>query len=162
MQAEGGPGDAPRPVAPSPDVSVGGGIGTPGSAVVQPTGDRQLDRVQQIDIDAIRDQRVGGAASGIADPSGGPAQFNQTAPPVPGQPAAPAPVVGANGQPEGVPKEKPVYKKWWFWAVVAVSAYVVYSIATEDSRAEPGNGRTVLPPIGATPAGGGGATLLRF
>ncbi len=187
--------DAARRVGSTPDVSMGGGGGTPGSAVVITTGDRQLDRAQQINIDEIRDQRVGAGGSGIADPSGGPAtagvtgsrgsrgqaQFNQgqqgqqdqqdqqgqqgqgSAPPTAGQPAAPGPSAGAAGQPEGAPKATPVYKKWWFWAVVAVSAYVVYSIATEDSRAETSNGKTFLPPIGGTQSiGGGGATLMRF
>ena len=61
-------------------------------------------------------------------PNGQPQQGAASAPQGqgPGQPGAP------NDQP--VKKETPVYKKWWFWAVVAVSAYVVYSIATEDSR----------------------------
>nr|MDQ3368560.1 hypothetical protein [Myxococcota bacterium] len=51
-----------------------GSTGTPGNGTTVTTGDAQLDRVSGIDINQIRDQRVGGAASGIpADPSAAPA-----------------------------------------------------------------------------------------
>ena len=63
--------------------------------------------------------------------------------------------------PQDKPKATPVYKKWWFWAVVGVSAYVLYSIASEDSRDS--QARTLLPQgtSGAAPTGGG-MTLMRF
>jgi len=54
-------------------------------------------------------------------------------------------------------KETAVYKKWWFWAVVAVSGYVVYELATASSSpsssAGPGRG------TGKSP---GGLTLLSW
>jgi hypothetical protein len=119
-----------------------------------PTGDPQLDRVQQIDINAVRDQnRMGGAAPGpatAAPPAGANAMGAAPPPngsamgaaPTNGGPAVGAPpangtaAAGGPGVPDNkdVKKEDPVYKKWWFWAVVGVSAYVVYSIATESSH----------------------------
>lgn len=48
--------------------------------------------------------------------------------PAPAPPSpAPAPMI-----PER-PKETPVYKQWWFWVVVGVSAYIVVDIATTDN-----------------------------
>jgi len=139
---------------------VGAGVGAaagagPGTnAGRAPTGDSQLDRVQSIDINAVRDQnRMGGATPGpatAAPPAGGNAMG--AAPPPNGNTMGAAPTNGgpvagappANGTaPNGtavvpdnkdVKPEDPVYKKWWFWAVVGVSAYVVYSIATESSH----------------------------
>ena len=75
----------------------------------------------------------------------------------PNGPQGAPPVTGPNDAPPPQ-KETPVYKKWWFWAVVAVSAYVVYSIATEDSNNSAQPGRQV-PTAG--PANSG-FTLLRF
>jgi hypothetical protein len=70
---------------------------------------------------------------------------------------------GAAGQPMPAdkPKETPVYKKWWFWAVVAVSAYVVISIATESSQNPNATGHEMLPSPGRA-AAPGGLTLWRF
>lgn len=160
-----------------------GSTGTPGTGQAVSTGDAQLDRVNSIDINAIRDQRVGGATSGMPDNrvgpggvAGGPQGPNpqganpQGANPqgagMPG-PQGPAPQ-GANGQtasngpgPADKPKETPVYKKWWFWAVVAVSAYVVISIATEGSQ-NPNNTGHEMWDRGPTPAAPAGLTLMRF
>lgn len=157
-----------------------GSTGTPSTGVVS-TGDAQLDRVQNIDINGIRDQRVGGQSSGIpaADPrypgapvnggqqmGQGQAQQGQATPPPNGQQASAGAPNGPN--PNGVPmngeppkKETPIYKKWWFWAVVAVGAYVVYNIAVDDSSSS-STGRTVkmLPePAAAQP---GGLTLMSW
>jgi len=44
-------------------------------------------------------------------------------------PNDPAPASG--DQP---PKEDPVYKKWWFWVVIGVSAYVLYDLSQADSK----------------------------
>ena len=73
----------------------------------------------------------------MVDPRGGPgvaagANANGMAP-------APSPTgqqaLGASPTDKpAAPQETPVYKKWWFWAVVAVSAYVVYEIATQSSQ----------------------------
>ena len=66
--------------------------------------------------------------------------------------------------PDDKPKAKPVYTKWWFWAVVAVSAYVVIAIATEDS-AQPGTTRARELPLGPrplAPQASGGLTLMSW
>lgn len=151
-----------------------GSTGTPGTGQAVSTGDVQLDRVSAIDINQIRAERMGGGTSGVAaDNRGGPSgpagpAVGPTGPNGPNGagPAAPnannPAVTGTDDKP--VKKETPVYKKWWFWAVVAVSAYVVISIAT-DGSSSPNRAResTMLPPGTATDTGGGGgATLLRF
>jgi len=176
------------PTTPSANIGTGAGsTGTPSTGVVS-TGDAQLDRVQNIDINGIRDQRVGGQASGIPanDPrypgsAGAPVNGQQFGPQQGGPQGGPqvSPPPGPNGpqantgapngpNPNGVPmngeppkKETPLYKKWWFWAVVAVGTYVVYSIAT-DSSSDSQSGRTIktLPqPAAAQP---GGLTLMSW
>lgn len=131
------PGQEPVP-AKKKGVAVAGSTGTPSSGQAVPTGDAQLDRVQQINIDEIRDQRGGprGATSGgpavaANDPQGPDAQ-----PPVAANgPSGPAPVPSNNGNDQpALHKETPVYKKWWFWAVVVVSGYVAYELVTADSK----------------------------
>lgn len=136
----------PAEVAPA-----GGSTGTVGTGIAVTTGDKQLDRAQAIDINAIRDQRVGGAASGMPDTRVGPGTVGGTMGTVGAAAQAPAPPVGFNGQatppptgagvqaqgtgpqPADQPKKvEPLYKKWWFWAIVAVSAYVVYEIANSS------------------------------
>ncbi|MBA3395460.1 MAG: hypothetical protein H0T89_22620, partial [Deltaproteobacteria bacterium] len=71
----------PPETKPDPQPEVGGEVdvragvgttGTPGNGTTVSTGDAQLDRVARIDINQIRDQRTGGAASGVPDPRGGP------------------------------------------------------------------------------------------
>ncbi len=161
---------------PDPSGPVGvGSTGTPSSGQVRPTGDSQIDRVNQINIDQIRDQRVGGSASGIPSnrrpPSAGANNPRVgSVDPTAANAQDPNPQTAQN-QPRGAqpnaepaaptdkPKQTPVYKKWWFWAVVGVSAYVLYSIASEDSRSS-SSARTLLPQPGST--GSGGVTLMRF
>ena len=166
----------------SPPV-VGGSSGTPGTGEGVPTGDVQLDRAQHIDISRLRDQRVGGAASGIPDrnrgpggpnggPNGGPMPPNSGnlnaqvgAGAQAGGPSGPATPNGMPGAPadQAKPAEAPVYKKWWFWAVVGVSAIVLYEIANGGSSATTTRtGREQLPlgPIGQTAPSG--LTLMRF
>ncbi len=147
------------------DVATGvGSTGTPSTGQAVSTGDAQLDRVAAIDINGIRDQRTGAGGSGIPDPRGGPATAQAEGAPTaqgtagaqaPNGPQGAAPATAPTDEPQK--KETPVYKKWWFWAVVAVSAYVVYSIASEDSNS--GNQARTLPQ--AAPAKSG-FTLLRF
>ena len=174
-----------------PPTSVGS-TGTPSTGAPQPTGDAQLDRVQQIDINSIRDQRgFGGTTGGAPAPTVAGAQpatqnLNTMAPnpgmnpnaPVGAQPntASAAPPNGAqpggmappNGAPMDTTKpatEEPVYKKWWFWAVVAVSAYVVYEIANDNSSNNVNRSSHEMPLNGkgnATPMGNGGFTLIRW
>ena len=112
---------------------------------VQSSGDPQLDRVNGMNIDEIRDQRTGAraepgvpaqgtaAVGASAPPAGQPLSANQPPPngPTNTLTATPAQVPGGNDEPK---KESPVYKKWWFWAVVAVGGYVVYELATSDSQ----------------------------
>jgi len=153
----------------APPIS-GGSTGVPGSGTVAPTaatGDAALDRVNGMNIDAIRDQRVGGAGSGMVDPRGGPAVAANNGmgqqPPVANNGQPPQQGAGAPNQqpgPQDQPKKAdPVYKKWWFWAVVVVSAYVVLKIATTDSS---NTARTMLPLGPAAPQDTGGLTLMRW
>ncbi len=118
-------------------------VGTPAA----PTGDRQLDRVQQIDINSIRDQRMGPMppTTRPGNPAAAPQNLNNGAQLDPNtglpaatasaNPTAPPPPNGALPPTDAsvAKHEDPLYKKWWFWAVVAVSAYVVYEIATDNS-----------------------------
>jgi hypothetical protein len=185
---------APRgePLGPTrPDIGAGalgtgtgaGSTGTPGTGTTVTTGDAQLDRVQQIDINQVRDQRVGGAASGLPDRSAGPAatagatgavnatgavgangEVATTAPngaPRTGTAPNAAPLPGDSDKPKQV---TPVYKKWWFWAVIAVSAYVVYSIASDNSSSSNTAREAHMFSIGskAAPAQAGGLTLMRW
>ena len=129
----------------------------PAVAAPAPTGDPQLDRLNSIDVDQIRDQRGLGNDGRAA--VGGPAVGANGAPPSqPGALAAPSP----QGQPvppgpDQPKKESAIYTKWWFWAVVAVSGYVVYELATSNSSSS-SSGRTV----GASPPPRTGLTLLRW
>jgi hypothetical protein len=125
-----------------------------------PTGDPQLDRVQQIDVGTVRDQRMGGASpSGAADPrnpAAGP-RVGAAEPPPPQQQGA-----GLPPGPDDKPKAKPVYKKWWFWAVVGVSAYVVFAIMTEDSARANTARELPLGPRPLSPQTPGGLTLMSW
>lgn len=165
------PTTGPTGPATSPDAGAGS-TGTPSTGLTVSTGDAQLDRVQSINIDAIRDQRMGGAGSGLPDNRMGPNGPNANSSyggPAPNGMAAMG--SGANGAPPpgpGTPADKPVasqetpvYKKWWFWVVVAVSAYVVYEIATQDSTSSQARETHMFDRNpGAVPSGG--YTLLRF
>src|SRR3569623_1796260 len=146
-------------VAGGAQVPVGvGSTGTPATGETVSTGDAQLDRITGINIDQIRMQRMGGAASGIpADPrTQGP-----NGAPGPNGPNGPQTTGTASRQGNGdKPKETPVYKKWWFWAGVAVSAYVVISIATTDSNSTTARARIYDKP--AAPPPPSGLTLWSF
>lgn len=145
-----------------------GSTGTPGTGQAVSTGDVQLDRVSSIDVNQIRAERLGGGASGVAaapGPAGPAGPIGPQAGPTPTNasgPATPAPDANAVSD-KPVKKETPVYKKWWFWAVVAVSAYVVISIAT-DGSSSPNRAResTMLPPGTTAADPNGGMTLMRF
>lgn len=163
------PPEEPDPMMPKP----AGAATVPGTVS---TGDPQLDRVQGIDINAVRDQRGGVAPAN--DPrmtGGGNVAMGANAGVGTGPATAAGPNAGApNGpNPSGVPmngeppkKETPIYKKWWFWAVVAVSAYVVYQIATDDASSS--NTGRMLPEVGGAKGGtagaasGGGLTLMSW
>jgi len=133
---------APVPAAPAPAAPV-----APAPPPADPTmgpspapsRDPQMDRVNRVDIGAMRDQRMGAGpdAGGPPPPrdinSVGQPYANQGPPPQQGVGTAPT-QQPAPGTQADVKTPDPVYKKWWFWAVVGVSAYVVYSIATEKSN----------------------------
>jgi hypothetical protein len=133
-----------------------------GPAVAAPSGDPQLDRANAISIDDIRDQR------GMAAPRDhrGPAVAANEPP---GQPAPDmsGPQAGQGGAPMAPPpggpdepvKEDPIYKKWWFWGIVAVTGVVVYELATTPSTAD-STGR--VQPTARASAMPHGLTLLRW
>jgi hypothetical protein len=170
--------DVGEPVGPRPGV---GSTGTPSSGVT-PRGDAQLDRVQQIDINQIRDRgRRAPAPTGpdrAADPRRAPdenvgaganasvgldAGGNERAGTEVGNPSPDrgSQVTGTEPTPaDDKPKATPVYKKWWFWVVVGVSAYVVYSIAADDSKQSQARMFENIGPAAPRPAGG--LTLMRF
>jgi hypothetical protein len=117
------------PPAPAPS-AYPGSTPPPAGAPTDPS----LSSVQQIDINQIRNQRgvTTGPAVAANDPNATGGPMNPNAPPAgPNGPNGALP----NAVPGGpaVEVEVPVYKKWWFWAVVGVSLYVVYEIATENS-----------------------------
>jgi len=174
------------PVAPDvvPPPTGVGSTGTPSTGLTVSTGDSQLDKVSAIDINAIRDQRVGGASSGLPDRAGGPATNPSTGvggPPPPNGGPQPNGMAGTGPnnaqQPNNMqqpadkpaaPQETPVYKKWWFWVVVGVTAFVIIDIAASGSnnnQATVGrlNNRETLP-LNSPGAGfsSGGYTLLHF
>jgi len=127
----------PAPSPPPPDTR---------TTAPAPTGDPELDRVAAIDVGRVRDERG-------AQPAGGTAYAGGPPPPQGGAPApAPAP------EPR---KSKPVYKQWWFWVVVGVSAYVLITILADDSSSSSTARMADMPtPVPVAPAGG--MTLLHF
>ena len=122
------------PALGSPVDVAGDQAATSGSdAVNSVTAERAqaLRRVSQVNISDIRDQRSSAMRA---------------------QPAAPIPQ--ASHEDFGTKKKaKPAYKKWWFWAIVGVSAYILIDLAVADSP----NTRDV-PQF----AQDGGAVLVRF
>jgi tetratricopeptide (TPR) repeat protein len=126
------------------------------SAAAPSTGDAQLDRVSSIDLGAIRNERSGLLAAPGGGASGGAAQVGAQGAQGGAQPIADQ---GGGGR---ASKGSPFYKKWWFWAIVGVGAYVVISAAIDDdSEAQPGrNGLLLDRPLGSS--AGSGATLLRW
>ncbi|MDX2090131.1 MAG: hypothetical protein SFX73_19895 [Kofleriaceae bacterium] len=153
----------------------GGSTGTPATGVVS-TGDASLDRVSTIDVNGIRDQRQvydpyaaqqgQQGQQGQQQMTAGAANAGAGAPPPQGQEGAQQGQQGQQGQltalDQPIAKPVPVYKKWWFWAVVAVSAYVVYQIANDDSSPSGSRAKEVLPLGPAPQPNSGGMTLLRW
>jgi hypothetical protein len=157
---------APSEAAPAPAPAPrkkhkGPAVAAPNAAT---TGDAQLDRVNGLNIDEIRDQRLGpqGEAAGPNGPNGNGPAVAGAQPGQPSQPNAQPSVTGVAPMNNGdePKKETPVYKKWWFWAVVAVGGYVVYQLATSSSST---NGDTTIhPATGVHHAPSAGLTLLHF
>jgi tetratricopeptide (TPR) repeat protein len=116
------------------------------SGAATPTGNPQLDRVNGIDLAAIRAQRaplLGSGTSAVA--AGGK------------EPKDPA---DSRGSVRSSSAETPIYKKWWFWTIGGVGVLVVINAATEeDSSSQSGRG-LVLDQV--TGNHSGGATLLRW
>jgi hypothetical protein len=153
------------PEPPGTEPAGGGSIGTPSTGTAVSTGDAQLDRVQSINIDQVRDERMGASGSGMVN-TAPPAPNNANAMPPNAPPTGPnagMPANAAGTQPMGPQdqpkKADPVYKKWWFWAIVVVGAYVVYQIATEDSS---DNVSRTLLPEGPAAQPNQGTVLWRF
>jgi tetratricopeptide (TPR) repeat protein len=124
----------------------------PTSPGATPTGDPDLDRVARIDIGRLRAERRAGAPARPAPP-------RTAAAPAPSPSPAPASAPD-RGEPK---KERPIYKRWWFWVVAGVSAIVIINIATADSDSS--DSRALLLPMGdgrRDAPGQGGAVLLRF
>jgi hypothetical protein len=131
------------------------------------TGDPQLDRVATIDVNAVRAQQPGGfvpdkrnGQNGLAAQSQPPGAAGGI--PTPAQAAAQS--EDTNETPK--PKVTPVYKKWWFWAIVIVGGIIVYDFATSNSSSQPGPVRAQSPtgaPTGAFGASGASAVpIFRF
>ncbi len=165
------------PPVPAPPAPTGvGAIGTPSSAAVVSTGDAQLDRVQAIDVDAIRQQRAAAGMDMRGTPYGANGSVAANTPPnaaagFNGQPPPAGAGAGLNGQPpppadQKPAQEKPLYKKWWFWVILAAGTFVVVEIATSDSSAPNNNGRTgrevPLNKPGQSGLGNAGLTLIHF
>jgi hypothetical protein len=161
------PATGSAPAAPAAGVAVGvSSTGTPGTGESVSTGDAQLDRVNAINLDQIRDQRLGTGAGNAAEPPTGPGE--EAPPPPAGADGSAKPAAANNNvavQPTdkpAAPQETPVYKKWWFWAIVAVSGYVVYEIATSSSSANQPVGRDLPLNRPGHYTSNAGITLLHF
>jgi len=124
----------------------GGGATAPAQ-----TGDPELDRVAAIDVNAVRDERRMAPVGRANAAGGGPAL-------PPPQGGAPAPVGG-----EPAPKKsKPVYKQWWFWVVVGVSAYVLITILADSSSSDSQPRMLDMPDMPSPAAPSGGFTIANF
>ena len=123
-----------------------------------PTGDPQLDRLASIDIGAIRAQRGTLGMAPVAGTTAQPAASGGAGIPTP---AAAAAASNQGGDRPAQTASTPIYKKWWFWAIVLVGGYIVYDFASTDSSA-PTRGR--LSPVDAGGANqvNAGMPLLRF
>jgi hypothetical protein len=165
------PAGPPGPPGPPQPESAGGLTGqfqgADPSVAPTYTGDPQLDRVATIDVNAVRAQQPGGfvpdkrnGQNGLAAQSQPPGAAGGI--PTPAQAAAQS--EDTNETPK--PKVTPVYKKWWFWAIVIVGGIIVYDFATSNSSSQPGPVRAQSPtgaPTGAFGASGASAVpIFRF
>lgn len=113
---------------PASETAATGAVTPPSAPVYASTGDPTLDRVAQLNLAEIRDQRRGHME-------------------------APPPVArGAGHKDFGKKKAKPVYKQWWFWVVVGVSAVILIDMANS------GDDNGAAPPDALN----GGPVLIRF
>jgi hypothetical protein len=135
---------AKRPAEPAPAQA-------PVAAPAPSTGDPDLDRAAAVDVGAIRTQRRGPATAAPQAPGYPAATAEPTGPATAAPTAAAAPIA-----PERAPAPKPVYKKWWFWAVVGVSAVVVISMLDDNDS----SGDDALRAPAAAPVSG--VPLFRF
>ena len=109
-------------------------------------GDPELDRVARIDVGQVRDERgLGGATAAPVDDS------DRGSPPPPPQ-----------RDPGDKPESKPIYKKWWFWVVVGVSAIILIDIAASSNDSD--TAARVFDPaldqrFGGMSSSGGGLTI---
>ena len=138
----------------------------PAQKASAPTKSASMQRAESINVAQLRDEYRGmepaqtstngveaGAPAPQAESALSAGQYNQpTQQPLPSEPKA---------------KDKPIYKKWFFWVVVGVAAVVLYDISKDDSN----SGTTSTPrgllldqgaPQRGTQYSPGGATLLTF
>ncbi len=96
---------------------------------IAPTGDPEMDRVAGVNIGQVRTERglYGTPPAGGGGPAG------------PDSGMQPPPPPGGDGPAPEQPKAKPLYKQWWFWVVVGVSAVILVDIATtgDSNSAQP-------------------------
>jgi hypothetical protein len=135
----------------------GSGEGSDGQAIpgTPATGNPQLDRAGAIDLQSIRTERAPLMGSGTGAAGGAGAMAGQ------GDPA----------QRTSSSSATPLYKKWWFWAIVGVGGVIIIANLADSSddegdfrtqgRAPDRAGDSFLlgPQLGAP---GSGATLLRW
>ena len=173
MEAAAKPAPTPDPIAePDPDPITGGepsadptpppsaaGTSTGTVPTYAPTGDPALDRVASVNLGEVAARH--------------PAVSAPAAPPAPvgaGTAGQPLNRSGAGNNTTATPpddggdKPKPLYKRWWFWVVVGVSAIILIDIATSgDDGNENFRGRTILDPSLNSPATAqSGGFALRF
>jgi hypothetical protein len=119
--------------------------GLPGPAAAPPPVEQPVEQGQVISPPARRPYDPSLArrlpSAGPGNPSAGPTlASNQEGPSPPQPPNAPAPP-GAPSKPAAAPHsdnhgsgDAPVYKQWWFYVVLGVSALILIDIATAPSH----------------------------
>jgi len=133
--------DQGRGAAESYNSSAGGGTAAA-------TGDPDLDAVAAVNVAAVRDQR----SAYMGTPPSAPAWSAESA-------SEPEPAGGstdaATDYSDGEEERKPVYRQWWFWAVVGVSALIFIDVMRSDNS-------NAIDSAAAAPEVPVGAPIFRF
>jgi hypothetical protein len=124
------------PAADSPDDGADAASAAPAEPAT--ARDPELQRVASIDVGSVRDQR-----RRLGFVAGAPAAGGEATPPAPADAA------------DTEEASSPVYKEWWFWAVMGVSAIIFIDILTPEDQ----GGSDVAP---TRPGARSGPVLLRF
>ena len=141
------PPGVPAPVPPGVAAPALPGVAAPVAAAAESEPiDPALARVAAIDVAALRDERRSTGEDAAAVPAGTPD-------------VAAAPREAAD-RPEK--KAKPLYKNWWLWVVVGVSALILLDIATSDSGDAGAQPRLDLEAAGMNRSPANAPALLRF